>query len=114
VTIDLFAGLRVRDLEISVHWYSALLGADESFRPNDNEAVWTIGDHSHVYVLVDPDNAGTGLVTLFADDFDTALATAARGGLEPTTVETYDNGVSKATFHDPDGNEVGIGGGPAG
>lgn len=109
---DVFAGLRVSDLERAVRWCSSLLGSAEAFRPNDEEAVWTVSEHGHLYVLVDPDRAGTGLVTLFVDDLDDALATAARGGIEPITLETYDNGVRKATFHDPDGNELGIGGGP--
>jgi hypothetical protein len=34
-------------------------------------------------------------------------------GIEPTKRETYDNGVGKVTFHDPDGNEIGFGSGPA-
>ena len=38
-------------------------------------------------------------------------AIAARG-IEPTTRETYGNGVRKVTFHDPDGNEIGFGGAP--
>ena len=110
MTIDLFAGMRVRNLETAVRWYCTLLGRAESFRPNDEEAVWTVGEHGHVYVLVDAERAGNGLLTLFTEDLDAALATAASGGIEPTTVETYDNGVRKATFHDPDGNEVGLGG----
>jgi hypothetical protein len=40
------------------------------------------------------------------------LARIAERGLEPTERETYDNGVRKATFHDPDGNEIGFGGAP--
>jgi len=112
MTIDVFAGVRVRDLERAVTWYSTLLGSAEAFRPNDEEAVWSVADHGHVYVLVDPDGAGHGLVTLFVSDLDAALATAAAGDLSPTTLETYENGVRKATFHDPDGNEIGLGGGP--
>ena len=27
--------------------------------------------------------------------------------------ETYENGVRKVTYRDPDGNEIGFGGGPA-
>jgi hypothetical protein len=37
---------------------------------------------------------------------------AARG-LDPAQRETYDNGVRKITYRDPDGNEIGFGGGPA-
>lgn len=33
---------------------------------------------------------------------------------EPAARETYSNGVRKAVFRDPDGNEVGVGGAPEG
>ncbi len=34
-------------------------------------------------------------------------------GLKPAQRETYANGVPKATYRDPDGNEIGFGGAPA-
>jgi hypothetical protein len=40
------------------------------------------------------------------------LAETAQRGLEPANLETYSNGVRKATYVDPDGNEMGFGGGP--
>jgi hypothetical protein len=36
----------------------------------------------------------------------------AERGIEPSTRETYANGVRKVTYHDPEGNELGFGGGP--
>jgi hypothetical protein len=33
-------------------------------------------------------------------------------GLEPVKRETYENGVRKATYHDPDGNQFEFGGAP--
>ena len=63
-----------------------------------------------IYVVLQPEHAGHGLVTWFPDDFDAFLAVGREsGGSRPDTVETYDNGVRKATFRDPDGNELGIG-----
>jgi catechol 2,3-dioxygenase-like lactoylglutathione lyase family enzyme len=47
---------------------------------------------------------------LFVDDYDARLGRIAGRGLEPAEVETYDNGVRKAVFRDPDGNEIGFGG----
>ena len=41
------------------------------------------------------------------------LAGVRSRGIEPALEETYDNGVRKATFRDPDGNEFGFGGMPA-
>jgi hypothetical protein len=39
-------------------------------------------------------------VTIFLDDLDGQLASSAARGLEPEQLETYDNGVRKATFGD--------------
>ena len=39
-------------------------------------------------------------------------ATARTRGLQPSAEETYENGVRKVTYRDPDGNEIGLGGGP--
>ena len=33
-------------------------------------------------------------------------------GIDHEPVETYGNGVRKVEYHDPDGNQFGIGGGP--
>lgn len=111
--IDLFAGIPVRDYAVATTWYEQLLGAPPSFLPNDIEAVWEIAEHRFVYVKVAPEHAGHALHTAFVSDFDEWLARTAERGLEPARLETYDNGVRKATFRDPDGNEIGSGGAPA-
>jgi catechol 2,3-dioxygenase-like lactoylglutathione lyase family enzyme len=110
--VDLFAGISVRDYATATAWYERLLGAPPSFLPNDTEAVWEVAEHRFVYVEVRPEHAGHTLLTLFVDDFDARLAATAERGLEPAERETYSNGVRKATFRDPDGNEIGFGGGP--
>ena len=58
-----------------------------------------------------PENAGHGAVTVFVDHDSVVDAVVARG-IEPTKRETYGNGIRKVRFHDPDGNEMGFGGGP--
>jgi predicted enzyme related to lactoylglutathione lyase len=113
VTIDLFAGISVSDYGTAVAWYERLFGAEPSFLPNDTEAVWEVAEHRYVYIEVRPGHAGHALHTLFVGDFEDRLAQIAERGLEPAKRETYDNGVRKATFRDPDGNEIGLGGGPA-
>jgi predicted enzyme related to lactoylglutathione lyase len=111
--MDLFAGMRVGDLEAAQDFYGRLFGAPPAFFPNDAEAVWEVAEHRYVYVLQDPEHAGDGLVTLFAEDLDAVAGAIAARGIEPVERETYDNGVRKLTYRDPDGNELGIGGGPA-
>jgi catechol 2,3-dioxygenase-like lactoylglutathione lyase family enzyme len=112
MTVDLFAGVPVRDYAAAIAWYERLLGAEPAFRPNDTEAVWELADHRYLYIEVLPERAGHALQTIFVGDYDTRLAEIAGRGLEPATVETYGNGVRKAIFRDPDGNEIGFGGGP--
>jgi uncharacterized protein YndB with AHSA1/START domain/catechol 2,3-dioxygenase-like lactoylglutathione lyase family enzyme len=107
---ELFAGLSVSQLEPAVAWYERLLGAPPSMRPNDDEAVWSIAPGRSLYVERRPEHAGHGLVTLFVDDLTDRVAAAAGRGIEPDLDETYDNGVRKVTYRDPDGNEVGLGG----
>ena len=109
--VELFAGLRVRDLAAAGPFYEQLFG-EPAFAPNDDEIVWAVRDGGHVYILQDPDRAGAGLVTLFADDLDATVAEIAARGLEPAECETYANGVRKITFRDADGNEIGFGGAP--
>lgn len=113
MTLDLFAGIPVRDYATAAAWYERLLGGPPSFRPNDVEAVWEIAEHRYVYLVVRPEHAGHATHTVFAADFDARLPRIAERGLEPAELETYDNGVRKATFRDPDGNEIAFGGAPA-
>ena len=113
MTIDLFAGMPVRDYAAAVAWYEQLLGAAPSFLPNDIEAVWELATHRYLYIVVRPEHAGHAMHTLFVGDFDARLSQIAQRGLEPAERETYANGVRKVVFLDPDGNEIGFGGAPA-
>ena len=112
MAIDLFAGIPVRDYATAVAWYERLLGSPPSFVPNDIEAVWEIAAHRYLFIEARPTHAGCAMHTVFVDDFDDRLAQIEQRGVSPATVETYSNGVRKAIFRDPDGNEIGFGGGP--
>jgi catechol 2,3-dioxygenase-like lactoylglutathione lyase family enzyme len=107
VSLYLFAGLRVRDLKLSQPWYERLLGEPFSF-PLETEAVWMLAEGRAVYV-VEHERAGASVVTIMVDDLDRHVATVASHGLEPDQRETLSNGVRKAVYRDPDGNEVAFG-----
>jgi catechol 2,3-dioxygenase-like lactoylglutathione lyase family enzyme len=109
--LHLFAGLRVRDFHAARPWYEQLLG-EPTFFAHASEAVWTLAEHRSVYVVQHADGAGQSVVTIFVDDLDAHLAALAERGLEPDEIETYANGVRKAVYRDPDGNELGFGGAP--
>lgn len=110
MTTDLFAGIPVRDYTAATAWYERLLGGPPSFLPNDTEAVWELAEHRYMYVVVRPEHAGHALHTVFLGDFDARIAQISERGLVPDVLETYANGLRKATFRDPDGNEIGFGG----
>ena len=112
MTVDLFAGIPVRDYTVAVAFYERLLGAPPSFLPNDVEAVWDLAENRFVYIEVLPEHAGHAKHTIFVSDFEDRIASIEARGLEPSARETYDNGVRKTTFTDPDGNEIGFGGAP--
>ena len=50
--------------------------------------------------------------TVLVDDLDATVGEIASRGIEPAGRETYSNGVRKATYRDPDGNEIGFAGMP--
>jgi catechol 2,3-dioxygenase-like lactoylglutathione lyase family enzyme len=112
MTLDLFAGIPVADYAGALKWYEQLLGSPPAFFPNDTEAVWELAEHRYVYVEHLPERAGHAMHTIFVDDFDARVAQIADRGLDPAKRETYSNGVRKATYRDPDGNEIGLGGAP--
>lgn len=113
MALHLFAGLRVRDFDAARPWYEQLLGEPSSF-PHATEAVWTLAEHRSLYVVEHAGGAGASVATVFVDDLDAHLAAIAARGLEPDEIETYANGVRKAIYRDPDGNELGFGGAPLG
>jgi catechol 2,3-dioxygenase-like lactoylglutathione lyase family enzyme len=114
MVVDLFAGIPVNDYAAALAWYERLLGSPPAFFPNDIEAVWELAEHRSLYIEQRPEHAGHAMHTIFVDDFDVLLARIADRGLEPAELETYSNGVRKAIYRDPDGNEIGFGGAPLG
>ena len=112
--LDLFAGIPVADYAAALKWYERLLGAEPSFFPTDSEAVWELAEHRYLYIVQQPQHAGHARLTLFVSDLEALVAQIAGRGVEPALRETYSNGVRKITYHDPDGNEIGLGGAPLG
>jgi catechol 2,3-dioxygenase-like lactoylglutathione lyase family enzyme len=112
VTVDLFAGIPVRDYQRALAWYERLLGSEPAFLPHATEAVWELAEHRYLYIEELPDRAGHALHTVFVGDLDERVDSISARGIEAASRETYGNGVHKVIYRDPDGNEVSFGGGP--
>jgi catechol 2,3-dioxygenase-like lactoylglutathione lyase family enzyme len=110
VTVDLFAGLPVRDYQRALGWYERLLGSRPAFLPNATEAVWQLAEHRYLYIVELPARAGHAIHTVFVTDLDERVGSISARGIEPAAQETYENGVRKVIYRDPDGNEIGFGG----
>ena len=112
MALDLFAGIQVSDYARALLWYERLLGSAPTFVASATEAVWELAEHRSVVIEERPEHAGHAMHTIFVDDLEALVGQIARRGLEPAERETYSNGVRKATYRDPDGNEIGFGGAP--
>lgn len=110
MTLDLFAGIPVRDFAAAQPWYEQLLGGPPSFLPHDTEAVWELGEHRYVYIVEMPEHAGHAQVMSFVADLAIRISQIGQRGISPTREETYEGGVRKVIFVDPDGNEISFGG----
>lgn len=112
MSVDLFAGISVNDLDQARAWYARFFGAGPAFLPNDAEAVWEVEEHRYVYIEARPADAGHSRCTLFVDDLDGWVDPIVQRGIEPVVREVYDNGVRHVTFRDPDGNAISFGAAP--
>lgn len=110
MSTDLFAGIPVSDFAASLPWYERFLGMAPSFFPTATEAVWAVGEHAYVYIEQVPERAGGSMHMLMVDDVDAVTTALAQRGLEPARTETYEGGVRKSVYRDPDGNELSYGG----
>ncbi len=110
---DLFAGIPVRHYDEALAWYKRLFGGEPSFLPHAVEAVWELAEHRYLFIVERPEHAGHAMHTVFVGDLDAIVADIASRGIEPAQWEAYANGVHKATYRDPDGNEIGLGGASA-
>jgi len=110
--LDMYAGIYVRDYPTAKAWYALLLGSEPSYVATPTEAVWELAEYRSIFIEQNAEHAGHSIVSLFVDDFDIRVAQISARGLKPTERLTYRNGVRKALYHDPDGNEIGFGGAP--
>jgi predicted enzyme related to lactoylglutathione lyase len=110
--LDMYACIPVADYAAALTWYEQLLGYPPTYIAGDTEAVWELAEHRSIAVELRPERAGNAILSIFVEDFDGLIAGITGRGIEPMARETYSNGVRKALYHDPEGNEIGFGGAP--
>jgi glyoxylase I family protein len=104
---EAFAGVAVADFDVAQPWYERLFGRPSDMVPHDREAVWQLTPGGWIYVVADPDRAGSGLLTLLVDDLDAQVAQLAARGLDAGDVETLAAGaMRRAVIADAEGNRI--------
>ena len=111
MALALFAEIHVRDFRAAKPWYVQFLG-EPAFAAHDTEEVWSSPRTGRSPSRSSPRTPGTARSPSSWTTSTRWVDGIVARGIEPTKRETYDNGVRKVTFHDPDGNEIGFGGPP--
>jgi catechol 2,3-dioxygenase-like lactoylglutathione lyase family enzyme len=102
---DLFAGVPVSDLDVSIDWYTRFFGRPADMRVGD-EVLWEIDEHATLFIEPNPAQAGGGRITLAVAGLEALLERLAAEGIEHEPIETYSNGVRHVNVPDPDGNSI--------
>jgi catechol 2,3-dioxygenase-like lactoylglutathione lyase family enzyme len=104
----LFSGVPVRDFAAARAWYTTFFDREPDVVPHEREVMWRCAEPAWLYVVQDEPRAGNALVALMVADLDTTVAELARRGIEGGPAHPEGDGARKATFTDPDGNEVSL------
>jgi glyoxylase I family protein len=69
---DVLAGLPVSDIKAAIDWFTRLLGRGSDAEPMEGLAEWDVARHQTVQLVLDPQRAGAGMVTLQVSDIAAA------------------------------------------
>jgi catechol 2,3-dioxygenase-like lactoylglutathione lyase family enzyme len=100
-----FAGLAVAGYAAAYEWYVRMLGRPADMFPNDREAVWRLTPGGSIYVVEDPERAGTSLLTLALDDLEAHAKRLRDGGLA-FTEQAHGAAPRRLVIRDVDGNTL--------
>lgn len=104
-----FAGVPVGDLEVAKEWYERLLGRAPDLLPNDREAAWQLTDSGWIYIVHDPERAGSAVNTILVDDLGGFLNGLRERGIEVGSIETLGRAARRSGVVDPFGNTLHVG-----
>jgi catechol 2,3-dioxygenase-like lactoylglutathione lyase family enzyme len=95
----------VADYQAAYECYLDLLGRTADMFPHDTEAVWRLTPNGAIYVVQDPERAGSGLLTVVLDDLDAHERRLRETGLAFAELAT---GAAhrRLVVEDPDGNTL--------
>ncbi|MGB3211685.1 MAG: hypothetical protein WBB19_13360 [Desulforhopalus sp.] len=102
---ELFAVACVSDMARSVKWYARLIGREPDDRPMVGLVQWHGLSGAGLQLVLDPEKAGTSLITIVTPKMDRARETLSTVKLELEPDIQGDFGII-AQANDPDGNRI--------
>lgn len=105
-TTHVFAGVAVTDLTVAGPWYERLFGRRPDRYPHEREAVWNLTAQGSVYVTVDSERAGAGLLTFAVSDLAAEVARLRAAGIIGDEHVSDGDGPRRLELRDADGNLV--------
>jgi catechol 2,3-dioxygenase-like lactoylglutathione lyase family enzyme len=102
---DLFAGVAVSDLDVSIDCYTRFSGWPSAHRVRD-EILWEMDEHATLFIEPNAAHAGDGRTTLGVAGLDALLERPGFQHIEHEPLKTYSNGVRHVKVPDPDGNAI--------
>jgi predicted enzyme related to lactoylglutathione lyase len=99
----------VADLAAAVAWHEQVWGRPPDMQTDGVDASWQVADDGWVRVVLDPQRAGQGLISVIVGDLDDRLEGLAGRGIVPAETETVPGRVRRAVLVDPDGNRITLG-----
>ncbi|NNE97120.1 MAG: VOC family protein [Acidimicrobiales bacterium] len=111
---ELYAAAVVSEIERSEKFYTALLGRGPDDRPMDGLIQWRgVADQAGLQVVLDPERAGKGNMTIVVPTMSAARSDLSDRGLSLGDNIQGDYGVI-AQIRDPDGNSITLAEPPSG
>ena len=104
----LFSGVPVRDFTAARAWYTTFFDREPDVVPHEHEVMWRCAEPAWLYVVQDAARAGHAIVALMVADLDAAVAALDPAAGEVGPAHPEGDGARKASFTDPDGNEVSL------
>jgi predicted enzyme related to lactoylglutathione lyase len=104
----LFAGMPVSDFEAAQAWYERFFGRPADVVAHEHEVMWRVTDRGWMYVVRDPEHAGTSIVAIAVPDVEAATAELRARGVTSGPVEREGDAGRKAVVLDPDGSSIAI------
>ncbi len=96
----------VSDVARSSAFYQSLLGAPPRNRPMGTLVEWQLTESAWLQVFLDPERAGSGLVNFSVEDLAAHVAGLEQRGLQPSSIDEVNKGVTLSSIVDPDGNRL--------